>query len=88
MITDKDHAEHMQWVRREAHHRFKSKWRCLFGHDWTCDAAEGITMCSSLQVFLKDELEQAFFIYATTYCKCCGTVSRISQERLNEYAKK
>lgn len=48
---------------------------CLIGdHDWTCAVDEGIEATPK-----QLESVDGFWDYAKTYCKRCGTVSRLSQ---------
>lgn len=55
-------------------------------HDWTCKADEGIkTLHIDKEVANSspEEVELAFWEYAKMYCKCCGTVSELSQRQID-----
>jgi len=50
---------------------------CLIGdHDWTCAVDEGQDKPTQKQI---DDGIDGFYDYAKTYCKRCGTVSKLCQ---------
>jgi hypothetical protein len=52
-------------------------WKCriLRGHDWTCDAAEGIPATPQQLAGGVD----GFYDYVKMYCRRCGYVSKLSE---------